>query len=432
MPVTTICSPRARGANAIMAMKFESAYGVPPAGNYWKLPYVSHSLGEEFGLIEDDLLGTGREGLDPSPDVINNDGDLTVPVDVRAFGYWLMLGLGLPAANSAAAAAASATITLLGQPDNNATITINGVVFTAKTSGASGAAQFNIGSSLADTVANLVAKLSAHTDTALTVATYAQVSGQAKFVITHGTSGLSGNAFTLAAQPAFRAKLPSATLTGGAVKHVFSSGGRCLPYASIEFGHPEIPSYEMNYGVGLNTMRIGLARSGSLVANLGLMGKGSTSSGISGAGTPVDVEIDRFVQARGRIMKDGVQLASINSGSIGFSNGLEKVDSIQPDGRIEGLDPGSFRCSGDIVSLWADNVMDDAAIAREPISLEYGWTFGSFGLTFKLPRVFLPRPKKSVTGPAGIQRTFNWQASGEGAGSMLTAELINDIADHAA
>ena len=54
----SICSPRARGANSIMAVKFETAYGTPPSGNYMQLPFVSHSLGEEFGLP----IGTNVEG----------------------------------------------------------------------------------------------------------------------------------------------------------------------------------------------------------------------------------------------------------------------------------------------------------------------------------------------------------------------------------
>ena len=426
----SICSPRARGANSIMAVKFETAYGTPPSGNYMQLPFVSHSLGEEFGLIEDDMLGTGREGLDPVPDAITNAGDLTVPVDVRAFGHWLALFLGNPAANPVAAASAGMTIQMLKQPDVNSTITINGVAFTAKASGATGA-QFNIGATLAETVANLVAVLEASSNSSVTPASYAAASGATKFTITHDTPGRGGNSFTVAAQAAFNAKIPTATLTGGCVKHVFSSGATCLPSAAIEFGQPDIGQYDMNYGVVGNTLRIGMSRSGSLSAALGLIGKGSTEAQTSAAGTPGAVEIDRFAQATGSIVKDGVSLASVKGASVGFSNNMEPVDSITEDQRIEGVDPGLFRASGEITTLWRDSVLDDAAIAREPVSLEFGWKFGNYRLTFKVPRVFLPKPKRSVTGPGGIQRTYNWQASGEGVAAMLTVELVNDVETYA-
>ena len=77
---------RARGANAIMTAAFETTYGTPPTTGYRKLPFVSSNLGEEQGLIPDDLLGYGRESLPPTRDVINNDGDVVVPVDLRNFG----------------------------------------------------------------------------------------------------------------------------------------------------------------------------------------------------------------------------------------------------------------------------------------------------------------------------------------------------------
>lgn len=87
---------RARGANAIMAAAFETTYGVRPLSGYRKLPFVSSNLGEEQGLIASDLLGYGREPLPPSKDVINNDGDVVVPIDLRNFGNWLRLYMGAP------------------------------------------------------------------------------------------------------------------------------------------------------------------------------------------------------------------------------------------------------------------------------------------------------------------------------------------------
>jgi hypothetical protein len=46
-------------------------------------------------------------------------------------------------------------------------------------------------------------------------------------------------------------------------------------------------------------------------------------------------------------------------------------------------------------------------------------------------RVLLPRPKVPITGPAGIQASFDFQASGAD-GHILTAVLSNDVATYAA
>ena len=87
---------RARGANAKIVGAFETTYGTPPASGFMPLPFVRSTLGPEQGLVEDDLLGNGREKYDPTLDVVVNDGQVVVPVDLRNFGHWLKLLLGAP------------------------------------------------------------------------------------------------------------------------------------------------------------------------------------------------------------------------------------------------------------------------------------------------------------------------------------------------
>ena len=47
-----------------------------------------------------------------------------------------------------------------------------------------------------------------------------------------------------------------------------------------------------------------------------------------------------------------------------------------------------------------------------------------------MERVFLPKAKRPITGPAGIQASFDWQGSGAD-GHVVTAELVNDVASYA-
>ena len=85
---------RAYGANASLLAAFETTYGSNPVGDYWKLPFVSTTLGSEQGLIANDLIGLGRDPSAPIRDVIKVEGDIVVPIDVRHIGIWLKALLG--------------------------------------------------------------------------------------------------------------------------------------------------------------------------------------------------------------------------------------------------------------------------------------------------------------------------------------------------
>ncbi|PRX29005.1 hypothetical protein SAMN05216257_10486 [Meinhardsimonia xiamenensis] len=92
---------RAQGARAQMALAWESSYGVAPVSGYTKMPFVSSSLGAEQPLLESDLLGYGRDPLAPLKDAVTADGDITVPLDAEAFGFWLKAAFGDPTTTGA-------------------------------------------------------------------------------------------------------------------------------------------------------------------------------------------------------------------------------------------------------------------------------------------------------------------------------------------
>ena len=88
---------RAYGWNARLSLGFETSYGKSPKSDqYHLMPFVSSSLDSEQGLIESNVLGLGRDPSAPFQDVINVDGDIVVPIDLRNIGQWLKLILGTP------------------------------------------------------------------------------------------------------------------------------------------------------------------------------------------------------------------------------------------------------------------------------------------------------------------------------------------------
>lgn len=308
---------RARGANAIMTAAFEATYGTPPTTGYRKMPFTQSNLGEDQGLIPDDLLGFGREMLPPTRDVINNDGDIVVPIDVRNFGNWLKLFMGQP---------------------------------------------------------------------------------------------------TTAA-------------IGGAQQHTFTSGAISLPSCTVEVGMPEVPTYGQNYGVRGNTMRVQMQRSGLLTATLGLIAQGETLFTTSQSGTPAEASIKRFSPFQGKITRGGVDLGSVVSADFTYSNNLDKVETIRGDGRIEDSDPGMVSMTGNIGVRFANTALLDQATAGDPVELTFGWVTGATeSLVFTAHAVYLPRAKRPITGPGGVQASFAWQAAKDMTlNKSVTAVLRNNV-----
>lgn len=112
-------------------------------------------------------------------------------------------------AASAGNANAGGFIHFSTNPANNDTITLNGVTWTFKTSGATGN-QTNIQGTLVATMAQLANDLTASVNASLTVANYSGTSTQIN--VSYKVTGTAGNAYTLAAS----AGTPSGpTLTGG-------------------------------------------------------------------------------------------------------------------------------------------------------------------------------------------------------------------------
>ena len=87
---------RAQGARALMALAFETTYGTPPASGFSKMPFASTTLGAEQPLQTSELLGYGRDPQAPIKDAVTADGDVVIPIDAEAFGFWLKAAFSTP------------------------------------------------------------------------------------------------------------------------------------------------------------------------------------------------------------------------------------------------------------------------------------------------------------------------------------------------
>ena len=307
---------RAQGARSQLAVAFETTYGTPPAGGFTRLPFASSTLSAEQPLLSSELLGYGRDPLAPVKDAITADGDLSVPIDAEAFGFWLKAAFGAPE--------------------------------------------------------------------------------------TTGT---------------------------GPFAHEFHSGNWTLPSMAIETGLPEVPRYAMYSGVMLNQLSWTLQRSGLLTATVGLIAQGETINTASQAGTLTDLDLIRFGHFNGSVTRNGAALGNVVSAQVTYSNNLDRIETIRADGMIDGADPSIAALTGQIEVRFADSTLVQQAISGTPCALQFSYALPSGqSLTLTAHAVYLPRPRIEISGPAGVQATFDWQAARDPVtGRMATIILTNDL-----
>ena len=311
---------RAYGWNAKLLIAEESTYGTLSEGTYTQVPFISSTVDSEQGLISSNVLGLGRDPTTPFQDVINVEGELAVPVDLRNIGIWLKAVFGAPTTNA-------------------------------------------------------------------------------------GT---------------------------GYFMHTFESGKVALPSYSLEVGLPEVPEFIRFLGARANSIAFNFARSGEAQATVAIMAQSETAAATSIAAEPAVKNYTRFSQFQGYIKSFGQTLANVTSASVTYSNNLEKIETIRSDGKVEAIDLGVASLSGSIAVRYGDNSLMDKARAGIPVDLELGYQLSNTQkLMITCHEVYLPKPKRSLNGPGGVECTYDFQgAKNAELGKMVTIQLLNDVEEY--
>ena len=295
---------RAYGSSATLLLKRETAYGQPAAGDYIRIPFNRCTLGSEQGLIDDPVLGQGRDPYAPLQDAIMDEGEIVVPVDPRYIGLWLTGLFGDPASNTVAAAG---YIDFAVNPSDQDTVALGGTVWTF-VSGASSGDETQIQATATQTIDRLVTDLNASADGNVSDATYSRPAATQRLLVAHDTAGATGNAFALAASAAM---VSGPTLSGGGDSHVFASGDDVLPSYTIEVGHPQVPAYFRHTGVVFDSIALEFARSGAAAATIQCVAQGETRFAASQGGMPSKLDFRRISQFQGSIRRDGTAVAKL-------------------------------------------------------------------------------------------------------------------------
>jgi hypothetical protein len=226
---------------------------------------------------------------------------------------------------------------------------------------------------------------------------------------------------------------PTTTGTAPDFQHVFVSGASSLPSTSIEQAMPDVPNYAVSSGVRADTWQIDFSPSGAATATFNLIAQGATRSNTSSAGTPTTRDYTAFNKAQGVIRRNNNALAQITGGQLNFSNGIEIVQTIRDDFKIEGADPGLSRAAGQLTSRFADTTLLDDAINNTAIALEFEYRISATRrLTITLHKTYLALAKTPIQGPQGIEASFDFRcAFDSGVGRMMTVTLRNAVASYA-
>jgi hypothetical protein len=421
---------RAYGADSTLLACRETVYGVGPLTGYRSLDFKSCDLSSEQPLGDDPLLGRGRNAQDPYRGLITDEGRIEIPLDLRGSGFWLTGLFGDPTVTQTKAAGA---VAFSGQPVPSSTITLNGVTWTFVT-GIPAANQTQIGISSDATLTALASDLNGSADAQISKCTYTANTTDDRLDIQFDTAGTTGNSFTLAASANSNGTVSAATLTGGGYRHEWLSGGDDIPSFTFEIGHLQLitPVFFRHLGTVMESLALEMGREGPANGTVQLVAQGEEKATATIDATPDTFALKRFSQGRGFVKRGGSPLAGVTGGSLTFSNNLERVRVIRDDGKIEAAEPTIATCSGAMSVRFDGATLVAEAANGDPVALEYGFSMADgWSLSFELFRVFLPKPKYAVSGPGGVEASFDWRAAyDESVGTMLRARLLNDVGSY--
>jgi hypothetical protein len=149
-----------------------------------------------------------------------------------------------------------------------------------------------------------------------------------------------------------------------------------------------------------------MARSGLLTATARLVAQGKNVAATTAAGTPTSLALQRFGHFNGAITRNSSPLGNVISAEVTYSNGLDRIETIRSDGRIEGADPGMAALTGRVEVRFADSTLITQAIDGTRCELVFAWSLGATPAS--------PSPPTPSTGATttGVTKTVNLGTGG--------------------
>jgi hypothetical protein len=128
--------------------------------------------------------------------------------------------------------------------------------------------------------------------------------------------------------------------------------------------------------------------------------------------------------------RNGAALAQVIGARLTYANGMEMVRTIRADRKVEGVDPGIARATGQITARFADTTLLTQAQTNAPAEFAFSYAIdANRSLAFTLHEVYLALAKTPVEGPGGVEAAFEFRAAYNATATrMMTVVLKNQQA----
>jgi hypothetical protein len=226
--------------------------------------------------------------------------------------------------------------------------------------------------------------------------------------------------------------LGAAVDTGSAdpYTHVFTSGAEVLPYNALEVSVKNVggaTKYMQYLGLIGSKGTIEISRqAGYQKASIEVMGRSELKAASTGGGTPADPWAREAIAATlGKLQIGGSDAANILKVSATYDNKPTAQDFLNGTGYPSGFDlDAAATFTGSIDLRFLNTTMYDHAVAGDVLDAAMVFSqSGSRSLTLEAPALRLERSGVPISGPAGIQQSFNFRAEQSASAAMLTATL---------
>ena len=227
--------------------------------------------------------------------------------------------------------------------------------------------------------------------------------------------------------------LGAPTTTGaGPYTHEFTAAtATLLPSLFLRRWHPGPGRGRTISGLTASSMAISLGSDGRPQAAVSLRGRDEQEiTADPGAGNPWPA-YTRFTNPQGALSQAGAPYTDVVVGAdLTIENNLDVIRPVDGTGLIGQPQAMMQAITGTITARAAAGDLDAIAKPGQSTALRLVWSNGTESLTFDLPAVHLARARSPLSGPQGIEQSFEFEAAIDGAGALLTATLVNNVASY--